>query len=178
MDDRRLSKRLSYVLRHDPASIGVVLDAAGWTSIDALLTGLADAGVRVDRGRLHQLVADSTKQRFELDDPGERIRARYGHSVEVDTAHAPTAPPDVLYHGTHPAALDRILAEGLRPMGRRQVHLSADTADARSIGARRGEPVILEVDAAAMHGEGCRFRQAGRGVWLVDEVPARFLAVR
>lgn len=174
-DDRRLSKRLSYVLRHDPASIGVELDPAGWAALDDMLEGFAAHGVRVDVERLHQLVARGPKQRFELDDAGERIRARYGHSVDVELSHEPEVPPDVLYHGTHPAALDRILREGLLPMTRRQVHLSEDVGTAREVASRRGSPVILVVDAEAMHAEGHGFSRAAPSLWLGDQVPPRFL---
>lgn len=175
MDDRRLSKRLSYVLRHDPASLGLTLDPSGWASVTALLRGLGDAGVPVDRDRLERLVAGSPKRRFELSGDRELIRARYGHSVPVDPGHAASRPPAVLYHGTHPDVVERILAEGLRPMGRRQVHLSPDSAAAREVGRRRGRPVVLEVDAAAMHADGHRFERAGPTVWLTDVVPPRYL---
>ena len=37
--------------------------------------------------------------------------------------------------------------------------------------ARREGPVILTVDAAAMHAAGHAFYQAANGVWLTDHVP-------
>jgi hypothetical protein len=77
----------------------------------------------------------------------------------------------VLYHGTHPKALDAIVREGLRPMGRRHVHLSADVETARQVGARRGAPVFLVVDAGALHRAGHPFLLADNGVWLTDAVP-------
>lgn len=175
MVDVRLSKRLSYVLRHDPASIGVVLDTAGWASVGDVLAGLRAAGVDVGRDELERLVADSPKQRFELDDDRHRIRARYGHSVAVDPAHPVSAPPDVLYHGTSSGDAATILVEGLRRMGRTQVHLSTDVATAREVGSRHGSPVVLVVDAAGMHRDGVALRQAAPGVWLADEVPAAYL---
>ncbi len=39
------------------------------------------------------------------------------------------------------------------------------------MGARREAPVILTVDAAAMHAAGHAFYQATNGVWLTDHVP-------
>ena len=42
---KEISRRLSYVLRHRPDSIGVTLDAAGWVAVDALLAALARAGM-------------------------------------------------------------------------------------------------------------------------------------
>lgn len=174
----RWSKRLSYVLRHDPGSVGVVLDPAGWAEVAQVLDGLRAAGLDLGRRELEQLVADSAKPRFELDADGRRIRARYGHSVPVDPAHPPAPPPPVLYHGTPAASVEAILRDGLRRMGRTQVHLSSDPGTAREVGARRGRAVFLEVDAARLHADGHELRPATAGVWLVDEVPPSYLQAR
>jgi putative RNA 2'-phosphotransferase len=56
------------------------------------------------------------------------------------------------------------------------VHLSVDEATARKVGDRRGEAVILRVDAAAMVRAGPVFYVSANGVWLTEEVPAEFLA--
>jgi putative RNA 2'-phosphotransferase len=47
----------------------------------------------------------------------------------------------------------------------------ATPATATQVGARREAPVILTVDAAAMHAAGHAFYQAANGVWLTDHVP-------
>jgi putative RNA 2'-phosphotransferase len=84
-------------------------------------------------------------------------------------------PPDVLYHGTVERSLPAIRREGLRPMGRHHVHLSPDEETARQVGARRGHPVVLTVDARTMAEAGHEFRLSANGVWLVDRVPPRYL---
>ena len=84
-------------------------------------------------------------------------------------------PPDVLYHGTVAKFLDAILREGLRPMNRHAVHLSATVETARTVGARRGKPVILRVDAAAMSETGHAFQVSANGVWLTASVPPKYL---
>jgi putative RNA 2'-phosphotransferase len=61
-------------------------------------------------------------------------------------------------------------------MARRRVHLAETIEAARAVGARHGPPIILVVDAAAMHAEGTAFFRSASGVWLVDHVPARFLS--
>jgi putative RNA 2'-phosphotransferase len=48
---------------------------------------------------------------------------------------------------------------------------AATPATATQVGARREAPVILTVDAAAMHAAGHAFYQAANGVWLTDHVP-------
>jgi putative RNA 2'-phosphotransferase len=60
-------------------------------------------------------------------------------------------------------------------MRRHHVHLSADTATARMVGARHGVPVVFLVDAAAMARDGFTFYRSTNGVWLVDRVPPGYL---
>jgi putative RNA 2'-phosphotransferase len=57
------------------------------------------------------------------------------------------------------------------------VHLSPDVATALNVGARRGRPVVLRVDAAALAAEGATFTRSANGVWLVPAVPPQHLAV-
>ena len=104
------------------------------------------------------------------------IRANQGHSVEVDLQLEQTEPPDVLYHGTVDQFLASIMTDGLKKGKRHHVHLSRDVDTARKVGARRGKPVILQVDARKMHEQGFKFFVSVNGVWLTDAVPAIFLA--
>ena len=177
MDVVRISKRLSFVLRHRPDSIGLALDDAGWVDVDELLSALADAGSRLTRAELDAVVAGNDKQRFAFDASGTRIRASQGHSVEVALGYRPATPPDVLFHGTVERFLPAILTEGLRPGRRHAVHLSPDVVTARTVGGRRGRPVILRVDAAAMVADGTAFTRSANGVWLTDAVPPRYVTV-
>ncbi|ONI72803.1 RNA 2'-phosphotransferase [Actinosynnema sp. ALI-1.44] len=169
----RVSKFLSRHLRHRPEDIGLSLDEGGWVDIEELLAACARRGGVLSREDLEFVVASNDKQRFAVD--GNRIRANQGHSVVVDLGLTAQRPPDVLYHGTVADSLERIRAEGLKPMARNDVHLSSDVDTAERVGARRGKPVVLVVQAKAMHEAGHEFRLAENGVWLVAEVPPRFL---
>lgn len=166
----RISKRLALHLRHDPAAIGLTLAHDGWAPVDALLRALA-----ITREQLDEVVETNNKRRFAFDETGTRIRASQGHSVSVDLGLSDAAPPDVLYHGTVAKFLDAILREGLRPMKRHAVHLSATLDTARTVGARRGKPVILRVDAAGMATAGHVFQVSANGVWLTASVPPKYL---
>lgn len=171
----RISKFLSLVLRHDPARIGITLDEAGWTDVDALLAAAAAHGVTIWRDQLREIVASSDKQRFALSEDGTRIRANQGHSVSVDLQLPPREPPAMLYHGTVAAALPGIRAQGLLRGKRHDVHLSADLETAKKVGSRRGAPLILEIRAADMHAAGHVFTCSENGVWLTDRVPPEFI---
>ncbi|CAM5489017.1 RNA 2'-phosphotransferase [Streptomyces atroolivaceus] len=179
MDERRtvkVSKYLSKHLRHEPGRIGISLDAHGWVAVDELLRACAQHGFALTREELEHVVAVSDKQRFAVAD--DRIRANQGHSVTVDLGLPPAEPPAYLYHGTVARVLDSIRAEGLRPMDRHHVHLSPDRETAVRVGARRGAPVVLSVDAGAMHRAGHLFHVSANGVWLTDSVPPAFLRLR
>ena len=177
MEQVQTSKLLSFVLRHHPEAVGVTLDDAGWISVNDLLDALAKYGRPLTRAELHTVVAASDKQRFTIDGTTDRIRANQGHSVDVDLGLPDAVPPEVLYHGTPTRNLPSIRIDGLRKRGRHAVHLSVDAATAHSVGARRGEHVVLEVRAGAMHQNGHRFAVSANGVWLTDVVPARYLRV-
>ncbi|PTA66893.1 RNA 2'-phosphotransferase [Deinococcus arcticus] len=168
MNDRTLSKRLSYLLRHAPHEAGLTLAPGGWVPLAPLLACLG-----VTRADVQRVVATNDKARFSL--RGDQIRANQGHSVPVDLELQPLPPPGVLYHGTHPGALAAIRQQGLTPRGRHHVHLSADPETAARVGARRGQPVVLTVRAGAMHGAGHFFYRSENGVWLADAVPPEFL---
>jgi putative RNA 2'-phosphotransferase len=174
-NDEQLSKALSYVLRHRPDSIGVTLDKAGWCSIEELLAQLNAHGTKIDRESLVRVVQNDAKSRYSID--GEKIRANQGHSVQVELGYKAKKPPTVLYHGTVAQFLAAIMKQGLQKMKRHHVHLSADEATANIVGARRGKPIILTVDAAKMDQDGFTFFLSDNGVWLTDEVPAKYISV-
>jgi putative RNA 2'-phosphotransferase len=167
-----LSKRLAYVLRHRPNSVGLTLDDAGWADVADLLAALG-----MTRAQLEDVVARNDKRRFAFDATGTRIRASQGHTVAVELGLPPVAPPPVLFHGTPERNLAAIRAEGLRPGGRHAVHLSPDAGTARAGGAGRGRPVVLAVDAGTMAADGAVFSCSANGVWLVDAVPPRYLTL-
>ncbi|AHJ98594.1 RNA 2'-phosphotransferase [Hymenobacter swuensis] len=171
----RLSKLLSLVLRHDPAHLGLTLDEQGWVGVEELLRQAQAHKINLTHEMLLHIVDTSPKQRFRLSDDQQRIRASQGHSVVVELGYAPAVPPAVLYHGTTARHQAQIMREGLQKMSRQQVHLSADHATARQVGSRHGAPVVLRIDAARMHAEGHAFYRADNGVWLTEEVPARYL---
>ena len=55
--------------------------------------------------------------------------------------------------------------------------MTQDRQTAVAVGQRYGEPVMLRIDARAMHGQGHEFRCTANEVWLVDAVPACFIEV-
>jgi putative RNA 2'-phosphotransferase len=171
----RISKYLSLHLRHHPERLGLELADGGWVDVGALLAACERDGFPLTRPELEAVVVCNDKQRFSFDETGTRLRANQGHSVQVDLQLEPAVPPPLLYHGTPERFVAAILATGLLKMKRHHVHLSPTLETARKVGARRGPPVLLVVDAAAMHAAGHSFYLSANGVWLVDAVPPEYL---
>ncbi len=153
------------------------LDRQGWCQISDLLVGGAGHGQDLTVDELLEIVQTNEKRRFTISTDGLRIRAAQGHSVEVDLELHTAVPPPVLYHGTIRKSTPAILREGLRPMSRHAVHLSATKEAASAVGARRGAPVIVVVDSYAMNRDGYEFQQAENAVWLTAAVPPRYLSL-
>lgn len=179
MDTKQLneiSKFLSYVLRHEPHTIGLQLDNEGWASLETLIAGAAEHGRTLDNALIQAVVSSSDKKRFSLSEDGLRIRAVQGHSTtSVSLQHVEKEPPEFLYHGTATRFLESILQQGLVAGSRHHVHLSQDIPTAIAVGQRYGKPVVLKIEALRMHQQGFKFFQAANGVWLTNHVPMSFI---
>jgi putative RNA 2'-phosphotransferase len=161
----RVSKYLAKYLRHSPHLLGLTLQPGGWAPIDDLLSAARTHGFPISFDELIECVETNDKQRFAFDVSGELVRANQGHSVEVNLQLEERDPPEFLYHGTVERFLSPILKDGLIRGNRHHVHLSKDVETATKVGARRGKPVILKVEASRMQRDGHRFylRQMGSG---------------
>lgn len=180
MDEKRktkVSKFLSLILRHKPEEIGLILDDNGWANVAKLRKACADYGKPFTFAELEEVVETNDKKRFSFDETKTKIRANQGHSLEVEIEFERKMPPESLYHGTAEKNVGAIFANGLQKMNRHHVHLSADTETARKVGARHGKPIIFEIKTAAMLAEDFEFFVSANGVWLITEVPAKYLEI-
>lgn len=171
-----ISKFLSYVLRHEPDAIGLSLDKDGWAVITDLILCAKQKGYSLDGGIIQAVVSSSDKKRFTISENGLHIRAAQGHSTQqVNIAYQQKAPPHTLYHGTATRFIPAIREQGLLPMSRQYVHLSADEVTAIQVGQRHGKPVVLKIKALTMYEQGFKFFHADNGVWLTDAIPYPFI---
>lgn len=174
---KRISKLLSLVLRHKPQQLGLTLDENGWVEVEALIQAINKTDLNVERDLLERVVSENDKQRFAFNDDKTKIRANQGHSVDVDVELEPASPPAFLFHGTVEKFLDAVRESGLQKMSRQYVHLSGDVETASNVGSRRGKPVILKIDSGGMADDGHVFYLSVNGVWLCDEVPAKYISI-
>lgn len=176
MEKKRIGKFISLILRHDPQKIGLELDANGWADVDELIAKSAIHRVKFTKNELDEIVTTNDKQRYAFSPDGSKIRANQGHSIHIDLELKPNTPPPFLYHGTPEKFVAIIKEEGLKPMSRQQVHLSADKETATKVGQRRGKPYIFIILAQKMSEDGILFYQAANGVWLTDYVDPKYFS--
>lgn len=171
-----MSRFMTYILRHHPEKVGLTLDEEGFVPVDELAKAIASTPgwEWVERHHLIQVVTGDPKGRFQV--VGDKIRAAYGHSVEVSPKYKPTKPPEILYHGTSRRAVQAIKKEGLKPRKRRYVHLSTNEETAFEVGRRHGEsPVVLMVKAREAYKAGIFFTRAAPTIFLSDPIPPEFI---
>jgi RNA:NAD 2'-phosphotransferase (TPT1/KptA family) len=160
-----VSKTVAYILRHD---LKIERDSAGWSSFSSVIRRAADLRKKITSDELRTVATLAKEKRFEVS--GDRIRARYGHSVPVIPSQEVESNPPPLYHATTLGSFDPIFSarEGLLPMSRNSVHLSSVPAAAHVAGRRHGAAVLLEV----LPGDGLSPAKVSDQTWLADEVPA------
>ncbi|MDP9958816.1 RNA 2'-phosphotransferase [Chryseobacterium lathyri] len=176
IENKRISKFLSLILRHQPETIQLKLDENGWAEVGELITKSAKARMHFTFEDLKEVVETNNKKRFAFNEDKTMIRASQGHSIDIDLALKSVQPPDFLYHGTAEANISSILENGIEKRTRQHVHLSADKETATKVGMRHGKPVILTIRTREMYQEGLSFYLSANGVWLTDFVAAKYIS--
>ena len=175
-ETKNISKFLSLVLRHAPETIKLNLDKNGWANVDELISKCHQFGKEFNFEILEEVVETNDKKRFTFNEDLTKIRANQGHSIDVELNLNESEPSDFLYHGTVEKFIDLIKKDGLQKMSRQYVHLSKDIETATKVGSRRGKPFILKIDAPKMFQDGFIFYLSENNVWLIDEVPAKYIS--
>lgn len=181
MNDRELDhlgRVMTGILRHFPEKYGLTLSPQGWVDLPKLVQAISSHHRGYHWLRVHHLVAiaeSDPKGRYEVRD--DRVRATYGHTVEVALDLPTDNIPEELYYPVTTEEATIVLEVGLKPSDRRKVHLSKTAGDAHAAGAvRTPEPVILAVDTKKARAQGIVIMQAGKTVYLVDQIPPEFLS--
>lgn len=173
---KKISKRMSLILRHRPELYQLQLDKQGWCQVTELLQAFHNNNFSITKEELHIIVEQNDKKRFAFSKDGKRIRANQGHSIPIELGYQAVQPPEVLYHGTATRFMKAIRKEGLVKKNRHHVHLSADRATAQQVGQRHGVPIILVIQALRMHEAGHTFYISENGVWLTDEIAPKYFS--
>lgn len=164
----RKGKQLSFLLRHDTE---YSFDEHGYREV---LDLAQNHGFTKDE--IVELVETNDKQRYEFNDDKSKIRARQGHSVDINVDLKETLPPDVLFHGTATRFLDSIREKGILKMSRNYVQLSEKIDTAMEVGSRHGKPVVLGIDTKTMREDCVKFYLSNNNVWLTEFVDSKYIA--
>lgn len=171
----KVSKFLSFILRHRPQDFGVEVDKYGFADFNKILGILMKKFQGLEKKDVYDLIKKDPFQRFQIKEG--KLRARYGHSIEVEPGDLSQTVPDVLFHGTTPKNLDSIFNNGLKPGKRKFVHLSVSVKDALRVGKRKDHrPIILKIDAQRAQNNGLPFWKEEK-IYLTKEVPPQYISI-
>jgi len=167
---------MAFALRHNPGHFDLELDDEGWTSFEDLIIAIRFERYEwgcLDESIVHAAIADM--DRFEIRDG--RIRAVYGHSIELARPPEVSTPPAVLYHGTAADNVLNIRMQGILRMSRQFVHLSSDYEWVVRFLDDKPAWTIFAIDTLPALEAGILLRSANQHVWLTDALPASFLRI-
>ena len=170
----KLGRLISGILRHFPDKFGLNMDKNGWVNFESLVRAVRRRYRWANRWIIKALIYSDEKKRYELSD--DKIRARYGHSVDVELSDMPEAQEDVLYYGTSEEEAQRMVEIGIKPVNQTFVHLSTTIEKSEEVARLRTDsPIILEVDAKGARRDGIRIVKANEIIALAKEIPAKYI---
>lgn len=171
----QLGRLVAGGLRHFPGDLGLEMDSRGWVDLIKLGDVVRSRHRWAGKELVVALVMSDPKERYEIS--GDRVRARYGHSVDVELDHPANTLPK-LYYGASEEEADRILEIGLKAASQRYVHLSTTPEKAWHVATfRTGNPRVIQADAAAAQGEGVMMMTVNEDIVISDTIPAKFLSI-
>ena len=171
----KISKLISFWLRHQPEQANLEIDEFGWVNINDVLAALKSKSIGFTKTDLIELNNSFDKIRWKLDLKNNKIKATHGHSIKVLQELKPEVPREILYHGTATKNLNGIIEKGLNSGQRQYVHLSDNIEIAKEIGKRHGKPFIIEVETQELLENGWVFYKTELNIWLTTAIPTKYL---
>jgi len=170
----KLGRFISGILRHFPDKFGLNMDENGWVNVESLARVVRRKYRWASIWLIKALVYSDKKQRYEIKE--DKIRARYGHSVNVELNDMPQAEEDVLYYGTSEEEAQRMLEIGIKPVNQKFVHLSTTIEKSKEVASiRTNTPIVFEIDAKRAREDGIRIIKATEQIALAEEIPAKYI---
>ncbi|KAK1224647.1 tRNA 2'-phosphotransferase [Marasmius sp. AFHP31] len=187
----RISKTLSWLLRHGAQSEGLPMRPDGYVKVTDLLRNPKLASQEVDLVGVQAIVQADAKQRYSLisekDGSGSDewwIKANQGHSIkEVKIELQPVLsasdiPSGTAVHGTNKKAWDAISKQGLSKMKRNHIHLAQGLSGQAISGMRKTATVFIYINVPLALSEGVKFFLSDNGVVLTEGDDKGFLSTR
>ncbi len=171
----RLGRFVSGALRHFPDDLGLAMNQHGWVDVDVLCDAMRTRYKWANKEKLFSIIESDEKGRYEL--RGNKIRARYGHSVDIDLDYPENTLPE-LYYGASREEVDILLEKGIKPIKQRYVHLSTSAEKAKEVAKIHTEdPVLLAINAEEAQKDGVTMLSATENIVLSEEIPPQYLKV-
>lgn len=174
--DVRLSKSMSYVLRHGATQMGLQMATDGFLFVEDLLAHPQFHSYTLED--VERVVTTNDKQRFKLrshpEDGRLQIRANQGHSVQVMDlelkpvlAGSPDCPVEAV-HGSYLRNWLSIQRQGLSRMSRTHIHLASGLPGEDGIvsGMRKNCDLAVFIDVPRALADGIEFFWSENGVLL------------
>ncbi|XP_039871913.1 tRNA 2'-phosphotransferase 1 [Simochromis diagramma] len=165
--DVRLSKSMSYALRHGASQMGLQMGTDGFLFVEDLLAHPQFHSYSLED--VERVVATNDKQRFKLcthpEDGRLQIRANQGHSVQVVDlelkpvmAGSPDCPAEAV-HGSYLRNWSSIQQQGLSRMKRTHIHLARGLPGEDGIisGMRKDCDLAVFIDVPKALADGIKF---------------------
>jgi len=173
----RLGRIMAGILRHFPERFELDMDKTGFVDIEQMIESVKKRRAQFHWLKPHHLeavVQTDPKGRYQIDEG--RVRATYGHSIDVELDFPVNDIPEHLYYPSTNEELTILLETGLTPSDRKHVHLSHSMKDALVAGKHRvQDPIIIDVDAKGCMDDGIIIQHAGTTVYLTKEVPPKYM---
>ncbi|KAJ3565219.1 hypothetical protein NP233_g7769 [Leucocoprinus birnbaumii] len=191
----RISKTLSWILRHGAASEGIAMRPDGFVKVDDILKNSRIQTFNLTLSQLKDIVRDNAKQRYTLifetadgtsvgyaavegDGPEGGvwwIKANQGHSISTVKVEmkpilsSEDIPSRLAVHGTSRSAWNAIRIEGLSKMGRNHIHLAQGVGGDNVIsGMRKSSQILIFIDVQKAIDTGIKFELSDNGVVLTE----------
>lgn len=169
----RITRSLAYMLRHQPEQFDLELDRYGYAELTEVVQALNERlDEPIEEEDLEDAVKSGSATRYEI--VGEKIRALYGHSIDVEPGE-PSKPQEFLYVGLPVRDAERAMKAGLRGGRRRFLHLALSEEDAAETGRRLARRyAVIEVHALDAWEEGVNFYDR-KSLFLSETIPTNYL---
>ncbi|KAM8732878.1 tRNA 2'-phosphotransferase 1 isoform 2-T2 [Acanthopagrus schlegelii] len=176
--DVRLSKSMSFALRHGASQMGLQMGTDGFLFVEELLAHPQFHSYTLED--VERVVATNDKQRFKLrshpEDGRLQIRASQGHTLQVKDlelkpvlAGSSDCPAEAV-HGSYLRNWSSIQQQGLNRMKRTHIHLAPGLPgdDGVISGMRRDCDLAVYIDVPKALADGIEFFWSENGVLLTS----------
>ncbi len=178
----RLSKFMSWILRHGLIERSIIFDKAGYILLDDLMKQPEMKKYNVED--IMFIVNNNDKKRFlmkvnETNQGSQQwIRASQGHCKEIgdlisddELLSKIISPLPKCLHGTNKNAWKIIKDSGLSAMGRKHIHFACGYSDDDSVisGMRKSSKVVIEIDMEKAMERGIKFYMSDNKVVLTSD---------